>query len=465
MPSNLKYLKKIIDKYEKTKLEQVTYNIFDVLGVHEREVCMCRMLADLLDPKGEHKKGTIYLELFLQKVLDGRYKFTQELLKNTRVIKEDLIPKTNKRIDIVIKNEEWFIPIEVKINADEQKSQCYSYYDHAKAKLVYLTKYGTYPSPYSRSGSKDEEWLEEDKLILISFEKHIVEWLKEIVKNETGELRSILNQYLKSIEEFTNTMDKELYDELAEEFSGDTEDLIYGLQIAEAVSVAKASVMDKVLSEIEDQIDEKLEKEWKKYNLKKEDKYFWYTHDKKANAAFYKVNTTFPGINYVVENVKLQEGLQLWFRVEVEHNLFAGFCVFDTKGNVNKGIENEGDENEGNEGNVNKDDENKSNEGNVIQDDKNKGGEKIIDINYKEELAKLLGIENNEIEIGKWWAYWAYLPNGKKFLEEEVPNFKEMNKSAIQLANETNREDFAIKCVDTIEKEIFSKINILIAKE
>lgn len=223
--------------------------------------------------------------------------------------------------------------------------------------------------------------------------------------------------------------------------------------------------MDKVLSEIEDKIDEKLEKEWKKYNLKKEDKYFWYTHDKKANAAFYKVNTTFPGINYVVENVKLPKGLQLWFRVEVEHNLFAGFCIFDTKGNVNKGIEDEGDENEGNEGNINKDDENKSNEGNVIQDDKNKGGEKIIDINYKEELAKLLGIENNEIEIGKWWAYWAYLPNGKKFLEEEVPNFKEMNKSAIQLANETNREDFAIKCVNTIEKEIFSKINVLIAKE
>ena len=52
---------------------------------------------------------------------------------------------------------------------------------------------------------------------------------------------------------------------------------------------------------------------------------------------FYKWNTTYPGINYIVNDAPMPDGKQLWFRVEVEHRLFAGFCVFDPNAESEEG--------------------------------------------------------------------------------------------------------------------------------
>ena len=35
----------------------LSYNVFQVLGIQEKEVVMCRFLADLLDPQGAHGCG------------------------------------------------------------------------------------------------------------------------------------------------------------------------------------------------------------------------------------------------------------------------------------------------------------------------------------------------------------------------------------------------------------------------
>ena len=102
------------------------YNIFKVLGVSQKEVIMCRMLFDLLNPRGKHGQGHTFLKLFLKDVLG--IEFEECLLKEAKVYKEYLIPKSNKRIDIAISIGERFIPIEVKINARDQLSQCYDYY-------------------------------------------------------------------------------------------------------------------------------------------------------------------------------------------------------------------------------------------------------------------------------------------------------------------------------------------------
>ena len=48
-----------------------------------------------------------------------------------------------KRIDIMLQNPAFSVPIEVKINARDQQSQCYDYAAYARnAKLIYLTKGG-----------------------------------------------------------------------------------------------------------------------------------------------------------------------------------------------------------------------------------------------------------------------------------------------------------------------------------
>lgn len=37
-----------------SRVKKLNYNVFDVLGVSHKEVIMCRFLADLLKPDGEH---------------------------------------------------------------------------------------------------------------------------------------------------------------------------------------------------------------------------------------------------------------------------------------------------------------------------------------------------------------------------------------------------------------------------
>ena len=40
------------------------YNIFNILDITEKEVIMCRFLADLLNPEGRHGCGTLFLRSF-----------------------------------------------------------------------------------------------------------------------------------------------------------------------------------------------------------------------------------------------------------------------------------------------------------------------------------------------------------------------------------------------------------------
>lgn len=128
------------------------YNIFDVLGVGSKEVIVCRFLADLLNPKGKHGCGTMFLKRFMNELGDGYNNYDNSVLESTTVETEHLIDG-DRRIDIVIFSKEFFIPMEVKIYAEEQENQSFDYYNYVKKrngnKLVYLTHYGSSPSDYS----------------------------------------------------------------------------------------------------------------------------------------------------------------------------------------------------------------------------------------------------------------------------------------------------------------------------
>lgn len=99
---------------------------------------MCRFLADLLNPEGSHGCGILFLKTFLEEVLQEKW-MPDSLLSHTIVTKEYVIDK-DRRIDLVIQNADFFIPMEVKIYAGEQEGQCFDYFEHAKnSKMVYLT--------------------------------------------------------------------------------------------------------------------------------------------------------------------------------------------------------------------------------------------------------------------------------------------------------------------------------------
>lgn len=149
------------------------YNIFHVLEVSEKEEIMCRFLTDLLNPEGQHGCGILFLKTFLENVLE-REPINDTLLTHTTVVKEYGIDG-KRRIDLAIYNSRFFIPMEVKIYAGEQECQCHDYYTYGKlfdddVKMVYLTRYGTVPSPYSRKSKDGIDLLPLDKILCISWE-------------------------------------------------------------------------------------------------------------------------------------------------------------------------------------------------------------------------------------------------------------------------------------------------------
>lgn len=138
------------------------FNVFDVLSVQYKEVIMCRMLKELLDPKGKHGKGNKFLKLFFKVINESSVEIvSDEELNNSNIkVNIEYLIEGNRRIDILAKVGSRYIPIEVKIEACDQKDQVSDYLNYCQTKqdqsgykgktvLLYLTLDGHEPSKNS----------------------------------------------------------------------------------------------------------------------------------------------------------------------------------------------------------------------------------------------------------------------------------------------------------------------------
>ena len=68
-------MESVLDRVIKQNTENVNllktkdYNIFSVLQIQSKEVLICRMIADLLNPRWQHGAGAEYLKIFLRDCL------------------------------------------------------------------------------------------------------------------------------------------------------------------------------------------------------------------------------------------------------------------------------------------------------------------------------------------------------------------------------------------------------------
>lgn len=131
------------------------FNIFKVLGIADKEVLICRLLGELLDPKGSHGLGAKPLSLFLEQLRIAD-RFSPGQIAKAHVVLEETIDR-DRRIDLVLYLGNEVIPLEVKVWAGDQNKQLYDYYHYfAQArqrngtfKIYYLTPNGRSPSEIS----------------------------------------------------------------------------------------------------------------------------------------------------------------------------------------------------------------------------------------------------------------------------------------------------------------------------
>lgn len=398
------------------------YNIFHILEVAEKEVVMCRFLTDLLNPEGQHGCGILFLKSFFNNVLN-KNQINDTLLAHTNVIKEFAIDN-ERQIDIVIYNTQFFIPIEVKIYAKEQKGQCYDYFEYAKTfdentQIVYLTRFGSEPTEYSRKAKNDTKILPNDKIKCISWEKDICEWLTALLIQLNEPIKSMVIQYIDAIHFIANRKDDRIMEKNLEILYESPDFFSAGIQIEKAMKAAKLRLIRLVF----DDFKEKMEMVASKYGLELEKDTIYYSYDEKQHEKFYDCHSTYPGLNYVVKKANFQKSsLQMWFRIEVEHSLFAGISLFDTD---------------------------------AISKDGNLKGYQVNDITAEiiDEATQYL---NRDIITPEgWWFAWCF-PNGKHQDDyyDDVPDFKHMNQCAINLVDNQKRTEFVKNTIKVFEEQL-----------
>ena len=413
---------------EARKNRRRSYNIYQLLDITDKEVQMCRILADLLDPDGVHDEGIKYLKVFFDTVL--HIDLPDSVLRDAKVERE--YPIINKRrIDIVIDYQGGFIPIEVKINAEDMKSQCYDYYHFARKTdpdtfVVYLTRNGCMPSAYSLTGEKGDR-LDEKYIHCISFEGDILSWLDKIKRIADENMVPMLEQFEGAVLDFLYSEGESYKMDLSEKILESSSNLRTAIAIADSLNFAKAELMKRLFQEFENQMEPLL----KKYNLEPEMKSKWYHYKDMATEDYYayKRNTTYPGLNYVISSVNLGGGLSLWLRIEIEYRLLGSLCVFNYAANSDNGYE----------------------IGNQCDD--------ISDALWKK-LRGIILLPEEKSNDG-WSIIWRFLPTGTdnpRGTNEKVPDFKIMNEAAIELAEDDKRKEFVARSIKVIEEKLLSLI-------
>lgn len=395
------------------------YNFFKVLDIGSKEVLTCRFLADLLDPNGKHGCGTLFLKAFFEKI---DLPADDEILKDITVETEYLI-KDDRRIDIAIYNSRIFIPIEVKIYADEQKDQCLDYYNFAKTmnngkdfKLIYLTRFGNFPSLFSTGNRKEVQM----SIKCISFAKEIREMLENCLSSINNTLvRTAVESFIDMITEHSDPIYKEeknMFEKLYE----NEENFRAAIEIEnhiKSLNAKKIEIMTDLLSRLENKVNNL------KLNFLKpitENKHHYYIE--RADIFFENKQSSYPGFDYSITVKHVGDtDIDIRFRVEIDHRLFAGICVYDIK------------------------------------------NDKECDLRDHSLILALSDCIKNAKESGTYWTSFVYLPTGNNKTDREcrdkVPNFKTMNEAALRLFNEAAREEFANECTVAIKDYLDKTIN------
>lgn len=214
----------IVQRHEDRMSEHgYMFNIFSIMKMERDEVrTHSAMIAELLNPKGRHGQGAVFLKAFLS-TLKPQLVNHAEPQKNilldkldcsiVKVFKEKSFSGGGDRIDIYVDFKDTLLIIENKIDARDGDKQLQRYDNIGKVSkkkycLLYLTKYGTEAEDRSSCGVNYS---------CISYKEHIREWLETCIKEVAlvPMVREAIFQYLNLVKKITGvSMSNELNEEI-----------------------------------------------------------------------------------------------------------------------------------------------------------------------------------------------------------------------------------------------------------
>lgn len=383
-----------------------TFNLLTISGVNRLEVKMCRILTEILNPNGCHNQKILFLKSFVENVLKTH--IPESELLNARVISEYPTDE-NRRIDIVILTTDRFIPIEAKLFAKDQKSQCADYYDFANKnsqvpeKVFYLTLDGHLPyeteelTPIFENGDLTGY----NEVAPLSFTHDICTWLDEQAQHlkDNVNLYVCINQFKNALESLVGNMNNKQKNKIADIISENSDKMKVAVSIAEGVKTAKENMLIKIFDRLDKEICNST------YPLEPLNNKFDYRYNNYSAIRNYYNKKTFPALVYKYKEIK--KGIEIWFMIELADfgGLYCGFVVADHGENPHKII--------------------------------------LSDEEIRKHLKKDV-IFNKD----KWWFYWNYIPEHiDDYMPENTPNFKDCEENYLALYDTDEFERYIKKCI------------------
>ncbi|KLE03986.1 PD-(D/E)XK nuclease family protein [Aliarcobacter butzleri] len=230
------------------------YNMVNVVRKENAEVGMhSNIIYSLIDPNGLHYQDELFLQIFIKGVLEINN------FGDILSVQAEESTNENRRVDFTIKSSNYYIGIEMKIDAVDLENQISHYYDDLKEKaskdlnqeviIYYLTKNGKDASFHSH---REIEYRK------ISFEKHILQWIENCqkeVRNITN-LNEAFENYKDIVKKITNKYKGKVM-LLEDEFLKNEEYFKLAKEISEAYKKAMPEYRNKQINLIIDIVKEK----------------------------------------------------------------------------------------------------------------------------------------------------------------------------------------------------------------
>jgi len=398
--------------------EQYGFNIFSILRKSHEEVGLhSSFLKSLFDPQGGHGQGPWFLNRFLEKLDIEGFESSSDLGVYTEYTKLRVSEGKSERdsIDVYIKSDNRAVVIENKIYAGDQDEQIKRYIDIAdkegatRIDVIYLTLDGHPPNKTSLGNFKihnpgeetnsNERQHEYIRVHLASYQEDVDEWLTQCTEHmvQFPTTRETLVLYQRLVRELTGkSLDQEEIMEIAE-YLETKDNLSLMTKVLQGYRVAKTNVQLAFWKALDGALKKELDLSPYRI-LRKEDKSSQ-IYSKPKIEAFYSSSRNRPwyGIKILLGTIT-GTNMDICFMLEVEHNLYYGFLAQE-------------------------------------QGKDWREREKI----KKETLSGLPQIcQRIDYKTSNWWLGWKYPRAG-------VPNFRDFNNLANELADENIRLEYVTK--------------------
>jgi hypothetical protein len=237
------------------------FNCFDFISPDELK--LSKILKELLDPKGNHAQGDVFLKLFFTEINIPYPSFTNHIKVDLEV-RTDQIDKKERQIDIVVNFDDHFgLAIENKPWAEDQIRQLGDYAKYMEARfqswcLVYLPGTDRNPSESSATPEEIEDWKSKNQYQNINYSHNILAWLKACeAQCQADHVRHFLRDFIAYCEsKFLGVRDMSETNLVKSVVLESSENVDMAFSVSQQIPAIREKLLDKFINDVETQFKE-----------------------------------------------------------------------------------------------------------------------------------------------------------------------------------------------------------------